>query len=55
MISFAVNRTLKLVSDDDPFLTLISEAVDDDKVELGSLDFMFAIKKIDPKIGRITA
>ena len=55
MISLAVNRTLKLVSDDDPFLSSISEAVDDDQVELGSLDFMFAIKNIDPKLGRITA
>ena len=55
MLSLTVNRTLKLVSKDDPFFSTISEDYDE-TVYLGEkLNFMFAIANIDPRAGLISA
>ena len=53
MISLALNRTVKFLSHDDPFLSVISDAVTDDKIDFGALNFMFAVEKLDPGVGRI--
>ena len=53
MISLALNRTVKFLSVDDPFLSVISDAVTDDKIDFGALNFMFAVEKLDSRVGRI--
>lgn len=53
MLSFTVNRVLKLVSKDDPFFSTISEP-SSETVNLGELNFMFAIENIDPRAGKIS-
>ena len=53
MLSLTVNRTLKLVSKDDPFFSTLSEQ-SDDTVYLGELNYMFAIENIDPRVGRVS-
>ena len=53
MISFAVNRTIKLVSKDDPFFSMLAMAAEEREIDLKDLKFMFAIEKLDPSVGRI--
>ena len=55
MISFSVNRTVKLVSKDDPFFSMLAMAAEEDEVDLWSLKFMFAVEKLDPRVGRVSA
>lgn len=43
MISFTVQRCMKLVSKSDPFFTMLSLAADDDYVDVGNLKYMFAV------------
>ena len=55
MIAFVAQRTSKLISRDDPFVTMTSSSNDDSLVALGQQRFMFAISDIDPKLGTIEA
>ena len=51
---FMAMRTMKLVSRDDPFLSMISRPSDDDTelLELSKLGYRFALEAIDPRVGR---
>lgn len=54
MTSFTLVRTLKLLSNDDPFFSTVTKARDtDDQIDLGKLGMMFAIEKIDPSFGYV--
>ena len=53
MISFTVNRSMKLVSKDDPFFSSLSMSSDEEEIDLGNLKYMFALENIDPRIGRL--
>ena len=55
MIAFCTQRTSKLISRDDPFLTMTSNSKDDSIVQLGPQGFMFALTEIDPKVGVLSA
>ena len=55
MIAFVAQRTSKLISRDDPFVTMTSSSNDDSLVELGKQGFMFAISDVDPKVGTLEA
>ena len=55
MLSFTVVRTLKLVSKDDPFFSMLAMAADEVEVDLWDLGFMFAIDNLDPRVGRVSA
>ena len=54
VISFTVMRTIKLVNKIEPFFSSTIE-VYDGQFDLWALDFMFAIQKLDPRIGTIEA
>ena len=55
MLIFMFIRTSKLISESDPFFTMTTQALEDsnDFIDLWELGFMFAVEKIDPRIGRI--
>ena len=53
MISFTVNRSMKLVSKDDPFFSSLSMSAEEENIDLGKLKYMFAIENIDPRKGRL--
>ena len=55
MISFTVNRTIKLVSKDDPFFSMLAMAAEENEIDLWDLNFMFAVEKLDPRVGRVNA
>ena len=55
MISFTVNRTIKLWSKDDPFFSMLAMAAEENEIDLWQLNFMFAVEKLDPRVGRINA
>ena len=55
MIAFTVNRTTKLVSQEDPFFSMLAMAAEDSEVDLWELNFMFAVTKLDPRAGRVSA
>ena len=43
-----------MVSSDDPFLTMMTMANDEQGIiDLWKLDFFFAVEKVDPKAGRL--
>ena len=55
-LSFSLLRTLRLISGDDPFFSMITLSDDSmTEVELGKFNYRFALKKIDPTIGVIEA
>ena len=54
-ITFFLLRSIKLVTKDDPFFSLTMMGADDVSIDIWELDFMFAIEKIDPRIGTIRA
>ena len=53
MITLALNRTVKFLKHDNPFLSVMTDAVTDDRIDFGALDFMFAVQKPNPRVGRI--
>lgn len=55
MMSFTVNRCMKLVSKDDPFFSSLSMDSAEENVDLGALKYMFAVEQLDPSVGRLTA
>ena len=55
MISFTVIRLLKLLNKNDPFFSTTVFDAFNKEVNLGEMNFMFALENIDPKIGRISA
>ena len=55
MTSFTVVRTMKLVSKDDPFFSTVTKSREDEGLDLWKLGIMYAIEKIDPSIGVISA
>lgn len=55
MVAFIVNRTLKLLSKNDPFFSMLQMASEDKKIDLWALDYMFAVEKLDPEVGRVQA
>lgn len=53
-MAFCAVRTLKLVSRDDPFFSMITMEKDEQiAIDLWKNNFAFAIEAVDPKIGRI--
>ena len=53
MITLALNRTVKFLKHDNPFLSVMTDAVTDDRIDFGALDFMFAVQKPNPRVGKI--
>ena len=53
MVSFVVNRSLKLFSKDDPFFSSLSMSAEEENIDLGKLKYMFALENIDSRIGRL--
>ena len=53
-MAFCAVRTLKLVSRDDPFFSMITMEKDEKiPIDLWKNNFAFAIEAVDPKIGRV--
>ena len=46
-------RTIQIVDGDDPFFTMKTMGKDNDKFDLTTLNFFFAIEQIDPRVGSI--
>ena len=46
-------RTMKLFLGEDPFFAMAIEPYENETIDLWSLDFMFAVENIDPKVGRL--
>lgn len=55
MISFTVNRCVKLVDASDPFFSMLTMASEDEQIDLWELNYMFAVEKLDPRVGRVKA
>ena len=53
--SFAIVRTMTLVSSTDPFLSMMAQEVTDPSIDLWDLDYFWAIEKPDPRVGRVEA
>ena len=54
-LSFFVIRTIKFAKKENPYISMTTVALDNDEsVDLGALDFIFAVEKLDPKVGRVT-
>ena len=56
LLSFVGQRTMKLISANDPFFSMTRQANDASQgpIDLWALGFMFAVENIDPRYGRIT-
>ena len=54
-ISFFAVRTSKLVSHEDPFLSMMAKEPDEGAIDLWELDYFFAVEKPDPRVGRLYA
>ena len=50
---FFIIRTIKIVSLDDPFLSMTHMGVEGTPIDLKKLQYFFAIENIDPRIGRV--
>ena len=55
LIAFFAQRTGKMISRDDPYLTMTSSSKDNSVVELGAQGFMFAVSEVDPTVGSLSA
>ena len=55
LTAFFAQRTKKLISRDDPYLTMTSSSKDLSVVELGAQGFMFAVSQVDPSVGTLSA
>ena len=53
MICFFIARTTKLYTMEDPFFSMFPMALKQNQLDLWQLGFMFAVQKVDEKIGRI--
>lgn len=54
LIAFLTVRTGKLVSKTDPFFSMMTMAKDEtEPIDLGAMNFIFAIEDIDPRAGRV--
>ena len=51
MVSYSVNRMLKLVSKEDPFFSMLTMPSEYQEVDLWELNYMFAIEDVEPRIG----
>ena len=53
MLIFIVMRSQKLVSRSDPFFSMTTLAENEQRIEVGQLNFMFAIERPDASIGEV--
>ena len=51
--SFFIVRTMQLMNSDNPNLTMVAMASDEESINLHQHQFFFAIQEVDPKVGRI--
>ena len=53
MICFLLARTMKLYTMEDPFFSMFPMALKESQIDLWQLGFMFAVQKVDARIGKI--
>ena len=53
--AFSFVKTTKLLSQDDPFVGMVTVPKVDDKINLNELNYLFALEKTDPRYARVKA
>ena len=53
LLLFSTQRTLKLVSKDDPYISMTTSAREPGPNDLQALGFVFVVSNVDPSIGKI--
>ena len=53
LVLFVTQRTVKLVSKDDPYISMTTSAKEPGPNDLFALGFVFAVSNVEPSIGQI--